>query len=214
MQAKVVVVDQVPTSREGLAVILERSGFEVHRPVRPELWLRSHHADGAVLTVHAAAQVEELRALRQQFPQLVVVAILLTAELAAYRRILRSGAHAAVKWDCSPERIAQVVQSALSGWTVIPTFVARSLVEGLPEGLWREALKPEEIEWLRALAQGASVAQLARTASYSQREMFRRLADIYERMGVGNRAEAIALAGQWGLITHGGHESLDLRSSG
>jgi len=41
----------------------------------------------------------------------------------------------------------------------------------------------EEAEWLDALARGATVVSLADDYGYSERVMFRRLRDLYERLG-------------------------------
>jgi DNA-binding CsgD family transcriptional regulator len=47
-----------------------------------------------------------------------------------------------------------------------------------------------ELEWLRILASGAT-ATLAEYGGYSARTMYRRLADLYARLGVNNRCEAV-----------------------
>lgn len=56
------------------------------------------------------------------------------------------------------------------------------------------------MEWLAALASGSTVARLANETGYSERVMFRRLADLYGRLGVSGRAEAIVAAERLGLL--------------
>jgi DNA-binding CsgD family transcriptional regulator len=51
------------------------------------------------------------------------------------------------------------------------------------------------------MANGQTVGELARAVGYSEREMFRLLRSLYERMGVRNRTEALLKAAQSGLLT-------------
>jgi DNA-binding NarL/FixJ family response regulator len=44
------------------------------------------------------------------------------------------------------------------------------------------------------------VAHIADEAGYSERAMFRRLREVYERLGVTSRAEAILVAERLGLF--------------
>ncbi|MFC9436553.1 hypothetical protein [Nocardia sp. NPDC057030] len=199
MTEKVVVVDHVPTFRAGLSAVLEQGGFEVARPDSTLSWIRRNQIDAAVVTIHTKG-THPLRELVAAFPDLVVLAVLLSPGIADFRDALRAGAHAAVQWDSHPDDIVQMVRSAIAGQALLPTPIVRSLANSSLEGPDRDTIGPDEIRWLRALAQGTSVVRLARNEGYSQRETFRRLADIYRRMGVRNRHEAIALAGQWGML--------------
>lgn len=53
---------------------------------------------------------------------------------------------------------------------------------------------------LQALAHGSTVHELAQEVGYSERELFRILADLYRRMGVSNRSEAIVQVAMWGFL--------------
>lgn len=61
-------------------------------------------------------------------------------------------------------------------------------------------LAPDEIDWLRALAHGTRVADLARESGYSERAMYRELRKLWNRLGVANRAQGLARAGELGLL--------------
>lgn len=54
-------------------------------------------------------------------------------------------------------------------------------------------LTSAEIGWLIQLRSGTTVAALARTAGYSERSMHRRLHDLYGRIGVAGRGEALRM---------------------
>jgi DNA-binding CsgD family transcriptional regulator len=56
------------------------------------------------------------------------------------------------------------------------------------------------VDWLRLLAQGVNVQELARKVGYSERALYRLLHGLYGRMRVSNRTEAILQATRWGLL--------------
>ena len=58
-----------------------------------------------------------------------------------------------------------------------------------------------EQAWLRRLATGGTVAGLARSCGYSEREMYRRLSAVYQRLGARTRTEALLLAERIGLLS-------------
>jgi DNA-binding NarL/FixJ family response regulator len=62
-------------------------------------------------------------------------------------------------------------------------------------------LSETERAWLRRLAAGGTVAGLARDCAYSEREMYRRLSDLYTRLGGRTRTEALLLAERHGLLS-------------
>jgi DNA-binding NarL/FixJ family response regulator len=64
----------------------------------------------------------------------------------------------------------------------------------------KEWITPEEVEWLRFLAEGATVHELAEKVGYSERALYRVLHGLYGRLRVANRTEAILQAQRWGLL--------------
>ncbi|WP_157254510.1 response regulator transcription factor [Nonomuraea typhae] len=57
-----------------------------------------------------------------------------------------------------------------------------------------------ELDWLRRLARGDTVADVARSAGVSERTMFRRLRSLYKKMKVRDRAAALRLAKRRGWL--------------
>ena len=64
----------------------------------------------------------------------------------------------------------------------------------------RDSLSPNELQWLIRLAAGGTVTELAEVAHYSEREMFRRLRVVYQRLGAKGKVDAIARAMASGII--------------
>lgn len=59
----------------------------------------------------------------------------------------------------------------------------------------------EEISWLRALAQERAVVEIATAHGYSERSLHRRLKDLWSKMGVAGKTEAIVVAASVGWLS-------------
>lgn len=152
-----------------------------------------------VLSVVKPADRKRLAELSLVQPELPLVALLDDAEADQYRLALRAGATAAAPRGADPATVVRVLQAALAGLSLVPARVVRLLAAaGRPDD--EDMIGPLDVSWLRHLAGGATVQQLACRSGYSEREMYRLLHDLYERMGVRNRSEAIARAARWGLL--------------
>lgn len=128
---------------------------------------------------------------------MVAIALLGDGSPTGYREILETGVDSAVARDASLERIVEVVGAAVNHRTVLPTDVAKGLAAGVQRGT---DVDDQQARWLRALARGATVEQLADSVGYSERAMYRQLRSLYETLGAGNRTEALLQALRRGLI--------------
>jgi DNA-binding NarL/FixJ family response regulator len=113
---------------------------------------------------------------------------------------VEAGATAAVARTSTPEGVLEVFNAAVRGVSMLPVEAVRALAA--PTTAIGEAnhLAPREIEWLRALSQGTTVAQLAENVGYSERAMYRLLREMYRRMHAGNRTEAVLKASRAGWL--------------
>jgi DNA-binding NarL/FixJ family response regulator len=119
-----------------------------------------------------------------------------TAEACA--EALRVGATGVVALDAELNQVIGVVRAAAGGQTLLPRQIAKALCRQQAGPV--PQLLPRERDWLRHLADSGTVASLARTVGYSEREMYRLLGGVYARLGAGNRTEALLLAERWGLL--------------
>lgn len=111
--------------------------------------------------------------------------------------LLRSGASGVLPFDCEPELIVGSLMAALQGLRVVSQATTEFLVAlAQPTAI----LSEPEIAWLRQLAAGATVGEIAARASYSERTLYRLLAQCYRRLGVHGRAEAVAVAEALGVL--------------
>jgi DNA-binding NarL/FixJ family response regulator len=130
-----------------------------------------------------------------------IVALLPDAGPGPYAHALRHGAVGAAAFDDDPEQIVTVVAAAVSGVVCMPVATATALAWWGPEQHgYGPVVGPDELEWLLELSRGGTVVKLAERYGYSERAMFRKLADLYARLGVSGRAEALVAADRFGLL--------------
>lgn len=154
-----------------------------------------------VVPVEEQADVDRLRRLCADHPELVAVALVSDPSPAVHREVLAAGASGAVTDSSPPAAIAGAVRAALSGYFLLPGDVVRDLVQGTGANPWVAGeLDEAERGWLGALAAGCSVRALAEEVGYSERTMHRRLGNLYRRLGVENRTQALTVAARCGLL--------------
>ncbi|WP_432497919.1 hypothetical protein [Kineococcus gypseus] len=128
-----------------------------------------------------------------------LVALLDDPAPASYAAALRAGARGAVHTGGPLGGVVAALCAAARGFTVLPGGVARALCLPLV-GVRVPEVTTDERSWLRLLAAGVPVSELAARTSYSEREMYRLLGRTYQRLGASNRTEALLIAQRAGLL--------------
>jgi len=183
------VVEPLPAYRRGLEAALVEAGMTVSVDgSAPDAVIVSFD-DGSCGDIEAAAATGA-----------VVVALLASPTARSAAHAAHHGAVAVADRAGEPASIAGVVAGALEGRASMPAAVYRDLAAEWPDPhVAAPQISEEEAEWLAALTRGTTVARLADEVGYSERAMFRRLHDLYARLGVANRSEAISAAGRFGI---------------
>jgi DNA-binding NarL/FixJ family response regulator len=194
---RVAVVDRAPAYRRGLELAFSEAGYRVEHPADMGRWAEAAGVRALVATCRSASEARRLALARARGTDTVAVALLGDDSPVAYREVLETGVESAVARDAALDRIVEVVGAAVDRRTVLPTEVARNLARG---GQDDDDVEDEQAEWLRALARGATVEELAESVGYSERAMYRQLRRLYERLGATNRTEALLQALRRGLI--------------
>lgn len=158
--------------------------------------------DLALVAMRVAADCARLETWAARAP---VVALVEPGDPETVAHALHHGAVAAVEWQADTGRIVQVAEAAARGDALLPSATARGLPgTGVDPHAERPHVEDEELLWLEELAQGATVVGLADDYGYSERVMFRRLHDLYARLGAANRSEALINAVRFGLLRENG----------
>lgn len=114
--------------------------------------------------------------------------------------------------QASPTAVAYAVQVVRSGHFYMESDRAlRGMVEELDalrevsdRGSGSESLTPREKEVLRLLSEGLSARQMARRLELSERTINTHVANVYRKLAVSNRVQAVRRAIRLGLVTEPG----------
>lgn len=100
--------------------------------------------------------------------------------------------------DATVERLRRAIEATCDGQSVMPAEVAATIARGVQDDLWVPSA--DQLSWLRRLATGSTVEQLANDTGYSERAMYRLLKGLYHDMNVRTRLEAIMSAQRRGWV--------------
>jgi two-component system, NarL family, nitrate/nitrite response regulator NarL len=171
-----------------------RAAVDLVRRRRPHLVL--------VDLILGSAGVAVLRDLHRSTPVTRIVAVADEADVNLLSTTFRAGAHGLLLRATPPADLVAPLLAAASGHCVLPAGLLPSLVGTTvvrrPELL--EALTAEDRQLWRMVADGVETMQIAETLFVSERTAKRMVALLLRRLGVANRIQAAALAGQAGLL--------------
>jgi len=188
--------------QQGVADLLTATGYMVDMPGDIAEWTPRAGCSLVLLTLCAERDWERLTRLRAGHPELTVVVFVEDDLVASGVRAIRAGASSVLPRTVHAGVLERAVHATMDGHAVMPSALSAALAEGSMPGA-RSSLPPDELQWLRLLAEGMTVARLANEAGYSERAMYRLLGSLYRKLGVHNRVQAILLAQRQGWLTAG-----------
>jgi len=211
-RVRVLVVEAQAVTRAGLRRLLESY---------PDLQVVGEAADGVQavsetlelgpqvvlmdMQLPAGQSLEALRQIKQlNLDTQVLMLSALDREDYLYET-LRAGAGGYVLKDIAPDELAQAVRTVARGEVLVQPQLARRLLLQFGRqsrgGHPYEALTAREQEVLRLLARGLRNKEMAARLHVSERTINFHLANIYQKLNVSGRTEALSKALEQGLIT-------------
>lgn len=182
----------------GLTAVLSAAGHTVDTPDDVLDWVRRSGASVVLLTVRSEPDWALLSRLCDVAAEHKVIAVLDGASALAGARAVWAGAASVLPRDVTVERLRRTVAATTDGQAVMPAEVLTALARESVAG--SRVPSSAQLSWLRQLAAGTTVEQLADGAGYSERAMYRLLKALYREMGVRTRLEAIMRAQDLGWL--------------
>ncbi len=200
MGVRVAIMDPLPIFRQGAVAALSAAGHQVDTPADIVRWADDPAGGIVVLTVVSEDDWLELTRLGADRSPVKVLALLEDSAVAVGMRAVRAGAISLLPRHATPKVLCGSVDAIIDGRAVLPVEVVTSLAA---ESRGRDVpvpVSPRRIAWLRELASGLTVAQLADQVGYSERAMYRLLRSLYRDLGVASRVEALVQAQERGWL--------------
>ena len=114
---------------------------------------------------------------------------------------LEAGAVGYLTKELQGEEVCNAVIAAARGETVLSRRLQAALAKGIRQHAAAPSeLTPREAEVLRLTAQGCSAPEIGRLLHISTATVKTHLAGLYEKLGVSDRAAAVAQAMKYGLV--------------
>jgi DNA-binding NarL/FixJ family response regulator len=208
---KVMLADDHAVVRKGIREFLEEAGdiavvAEASTGDEALAAIREHRPDLAVLDIQMPGRtgIEVTRAVRAE--QLPVGVLILTAydDDPFVMTALQAGANGYVLKTAEPEEIVAAVRAVHEGQSALDPAIVNKVISqlsgGSPAGTV-EPLSAREIEVLRLAARGFTNKAIGVQLNISDRTVQGHLANVYGKLAVGNRTEAVTRAIQLGLIS-------------
>lgn len=135
------------------------------------------------------------RAIRQQFPQVQVIALTSFKEGDLVKRALEAGAIGYLLKGVSADELAEAIRSAHAGRATLSPEAAQALVVTTNQPLVPELdLTERELEVLALMVEGLNNTQIAGRLIVSPSTIKSHVSNILSKMGVASRTEAVTLA--------------------
>ena len=142
------------------------------------------------------------RAIRQQFPQVQVIALTSFKEGDLVKNALEAGAIGYLLKDVSAEVLVEAIRAAHAGRATLSPEAAQALVETTTQppapGL---NLTERELEVMTLMVEGLNNTQIAGRLTVSSSTIKSHVSNILSKLGVASRTEAVTLALRKGIVS-------------
>jgi two-component system invasion response regulator UvrY len=200
---KILIVDDHAIVRDGLSRLLATDGdheVKLAATGREALVLaRSFRPDLVILDLNlpGLGGLELLRRLVAIEAGRILV-LSMHAEPLYARRSLEAGAHGYVSKNAAPDELLAAVRRVAAGGRYIEAEIAQALALG--DGAETlNALSPRELEIMRLLAAGSSLAEIAEALGASYKTVANTCTLIKSKLGVARTADLVRLAIETGV---------------
>lgn len=210
-----ILADDHALFRQGLARLLE---------LEPDITIMSQVASGREvleklknqtvdvvimdITMPDMDGVEATTVISQQYPDVKVLVLSAHEDRDSLFAAIDAGAKGYILKDTEPEELARAIRVVAAGGSIVSPSVTPQLLQGVrdmgydPSEAERQRLNlsDREIEILRQLATPKSPAQIGRELFISTKTVQNHISNIYRKLDVNSRTEAVMTAMEFGLI--------------
>jgi len=205
---RVLIVDDHAMVRRGLAAFLK---------AKPDLLLVGEASSGGEaitrceqsqpdvvlmdLMMPGMGGAEATRTIRDRWPEVRVIALTSFGDMELVREALTAGALSYLLKNISAEDLAEAIRAACAGRSTLAAEAVQALIQSAPiEPAIGNDLTPREREVLALVVKGLTNPEIAARLVVSRATAKAHVSNVLAKLGVSNRAAAVALALQRKLV--------------
>jgi DNA-binding NarL/FixJ family response regulator len=207
-KARILIVDDHPVVREGLAMHLAaQRDLEVcgeAEDLPGALALLSSRPDVAIIDISLKNSngIELIRRIKDRDDKVRILVWSMYPENLYAERVLRAGAHGYLNKGQATHHVLEAVQAILQGQIYVSAHQANRLLNHVvgrktEQHLTIESLSDRELEAFQLLGEGLTTESIAERMHVSPKTIETYRARIKEKLGISNRTELIQRATQW-----------------
>lgn len=164
--------------------------------------LESEHIDVILMDVRLKGEhsgIDATRALKGRLNGIKIIVLTMFTDPATVTEAIKAGADAYVSKGSSKELLVRTIKDVAAGRAVLDPSVTEGVFEQLG-GRETAGLTPRETTVLQQLSDGETTRDVARNMFVSEETVKSYLKQIFKKLGVRDRTEAVAEAFRRGLI--------------
>jgi len=208
---RILLVDDETLFRRALARLLQAEpGFEIvgeaSNAEQAYRFARDRQPDVVLLDLRMPQVdgIETMRRLKAARPSLPVLILTSLESDHSVQDAVRSGAAAYLLKDSTPEVLAASIRSICAGGRAASPSVwdrmTRLMTGYAADAKTLDGLTPREIQIIRLVASGLANKQIAFQLRLSEKTVRNHISNIYEKLQVRDRAQAVLYAARKGLV--------------
>lgn len=201
----ILLIDDHAIVRSGIRKLLATPEIDLQEAASGEaalLELRGRQFDLVILDLNlpGLGGLELLRRILTAHPGTKVLVFSLHTEAVYAARAMEAGARGYISKNAAPEELLEAIESVLAGGTAIERDIAQELgARGAEEEAYLRPLTQRDMEILRLLADGNSLAQIAGALGVAYKTVANTLSRIKDKLGVSHTADLIRITIGQGL---------------
>ncbi len=207
---RVAIVDDQPLLTEGLGRIIEaqpemevvgtahdgESGVRMCLEQRPDVVLMD-------ISMPVMNGVAATRKLRDHLPDTKVLILTVHSDDVHVFQGIKAGASGYLQKDCTPDDLSRAIKTVDAGDTIMAPEIARKMLLAFEEADSEPSapsLTERELEIITAIARGSGNKQIARALQISEKTVRNHISNIYKKLHVYDRTQAVLYAIREGLV--------------
>ena len=213
---RVAIIDDQPLVTDGLGRIVGAqpdmevvgtahdgaSGVRMCQESRPDVVLMD-------ISMPVMNGVAATRKIRDLLPEAKVLILTIHADDVHVFQGIKAGASGYLLKDCTPEDLSRAIKTVYAGDTIMAPEIARKMLLAFEEADSEPSapsLTKREVEIINAIARGQGNKQIARALHISEKTVRNHISNIYKKLHIYDRTQAVLYAIREGLVDMEGLE--------